>query len=99
VKQKQAGYIRWKPVRQDTCSISDFARNPAAIVRQAQQKGSVTVCRNGRVVGFLISRDRMEAILETLELMGDPDAMKAIRQYEASKARLKDVSCLDDDKG
>ena len=69
------------------------------MIRQAEQKGSVTVSRNGRVVGFLISRDRMEAILETLELMADPDAMKAIREYEAGKTRLKDVSCLDDNKG
>jgi prevent-host-death family protein len=80
-------------------SISDFGRNPAAMVRRAEQKGSVTICRNGRVVGFLVSRDRMEAILETLELTADADAMKAVRQYEAGKARLKDVSCLDDDKG
>ena len=69
------------------------------MVRRAQQKGSVTVSRNGRVVGFLVSRDRMEAILETLELMAEADAMKAIRQYEAGNARLKDVSCLDDNKG
>ena len=69
------------------------------MVRRAEQKGSVTICRNGRVVGFLVSRDRMEAILETLELMADAEAMKAVRQYEAGKARLKEVSCLDDDKG
>ena len=92
-------YKRFKAPSTDTCSISDFGRNPSGIVRQAQQKGAVTICRNGRVVGFLISRDRMEAILETLEFMADPDAMKAIREYEGGKARLKDVSCLNDDKG
>jgi len=75
----------------NTCSISDLGRNPAAAVRRAQQKGSVTVSRNGRVVGFLVSRDRMEAILETLELMADADAMNAIRQYEAGKAQLKEA--------
>ena len=80
----------------NTCSISDFGRNPAAVVRRAQESGSITVCRNGRVVGFLLSRDRMEAILETLELMADAEALKAIRNYEGGKARLKDVSCLDD---
>ena len=65
-------------------------------MRRAEKKGSVTVCRNGRVVGFLISRERMEAILETLEIMANPKAMKAIRDYEAGKTRFKDVSCLDD---
>ena len=66
-------------------------------MRQAEKKGSVTVCRNGRVVGFLVSRERMEAILETLEIMANPKAMQAIRNYEAGKTRLKDVSCLDDE--
>lgn len=76
-----------------------MAKNPAGVIRQAEQKGAVTISRNGRVVGFLVSRDRMEAIMETLEVMADPEAMKAVREYERGKTRLKDVSCLDDDKG
>jgi antitoxin YefM len=80
-------------------SISDIGRQTAAIMRQAEAKGSVTVCRNGRVVGFLVSRDRMEAILETLEIMADPKAMKAIGEHKARKLQFKDVSCLDEDKG
>jgi antitoxin YefM len=76
-----------------------LGRNAPAVVRQAQSKGAVTVSRNGKVVGFLISRDRMEAILETLDIMADPAAMKAIRDYEAGKLKFKDVSCLDDDQG
>jgi hypothetical protein len=39
----------------------------------------------------------MEAIIETLEIMGNPKAMKAIKDYEAGKTRFKDVSCLDED--
>lgn len=40
----------------------------------------------------------MEAMLETLDIMADPDAMKAVRDYEAGKTRFKSVSCLDEDK-
>jgi len=82
----------------NTYSISDLSRNPASIMRRAEQQGAVTVCRNGHIVGFIVSRDRMEAMLETLEIMADPGAMKAIREYEAGKTRFKEVSCLDDDK-
>jgi len=39
----------------------------------------------------------MEAIIETLEIMGNPKAMKSIRDYEAGKAKMKDVTCLDED--
>jgi prevent-host-death family protein len=80
-----------------TCSISDLSRNPAAIVRQSEKKGAVGISRNGRIVGFVVSRDRLEAMLETLDILADPDAMKAIRNYEAGRGRFKDVSCLDDD--
>ena len=45
----------------------------------------------------MISRERMESIIETLEIMANPKAMKAIRNYEAGKAKMKDVSCLDED--
>lgn len=69
------------------------------MIRRAEALGSVTVCRNGRVVGFVVSRDRMEAILETLDVLADPDAMKSIRGHQAGKIRFKDVSCLDAHKG
>jgi len=45
----------------------------------------------------VISRERMEAIIETLEIMGNPRAMKAIQAYEAGKAKFKDVDCLGED--
>ena len=48
-------------------------------------------------MAFLISRDRMEAIIESLEILGNPKAMEAITRYEAGKAKMKDVSCLDED--
>lgn len=40
----------------------------------------------------------MEAMLETLDILADPDAMRAIRNHEAGRARFKDVKCLDEDK-
>jgi hypothetical protein len=48
-------------------------------------------------VAFLVSRERMEAIIETLEIMGHAKAMKAIRAHEAGKGKFKDASCLDED--
>lgn len=81
----------------DTYSVSEIGRHPAEAIRRAEQRGSVTVCRNGRIVGFVVSRDRMEAILETLEIMADHEAMEAIRKYEAGEARFKDANCLDED--
>ncbi len=66
-------------------------------VKRAEREGAIPIARHGRTVAFLVSRERMEAIIESLELMGNPKAMRAIRAYEAGKATMKDVSCLDED--
>jgi prevent-host-death family protein len=80
-----------------TVTISELQAQAPRVVRDAEKQGSVTIARHGRTVAFLISRERMEAIIETLEIMGNSEAMKAIRAYEAGKGRFKDVSCLDED--
>ena len=81
----------------DTCSITDLQREGPAIVRRAEAKGSVSLARNGRTVAYIISRNRMEAIIETLEILGNREAMKAISDYQAGKVKMRDVSALDED--
>ena len=81
----------------DTCSITDLQREGPAIVRRAETKGSVPIARNGRTIAYIISKDRMEAIIETLEIMGNREAMKAISDYEDGKMKMRDVSVLDED--
>lgn len=80
-----------------TVTISELQAQAPRVVRDAEKQGAVTIARHGRTVAFLISRERMEAIIETLEIMGNSEAMKAIRAYEAGKGKFKDVSCLDED--
>jgi len=80
-----------------TVTISELQAKAPSLVREAEKQGAVTIARHGRTVAFLISRERMEAIVETLEIMGNPGAMKAIRDYEAGKGKFRDVACLDDD--
>jgi len=78
-------------------TISELQAEAPRCVRRAEREGALPIARHGRTVAFLISRARMEGIIETLEIMGNAKAMKAIRNYEAGKARMKDVSCLDED--
>jgi len=80
-----------------TVTISQLQAKAPAFVREAEKQGSLSIARHGRTVAFLVSRERMEAIIETLEIMGNPNAMKAIRAYEAGKGKFKDASCLDED--
>jgi len=80
-----------------TVTISELQAQAPRFVREAEKQGAVTIARHGKTVAFLVSKERMEAIIETLEIMGNPKAMKAIRAYETGKARFKDVACLDED--
>lgn len=80
-----------------TVTISQLQAQAPRCVRRAEREGAIPIARHGRTVAFLISRDRMEAIIESLEILGNRKAMKAIRNYEAGKAKMKDVSCLDED--
>ncbi len=52
--------------------------------------------RRGQVAPFLVSRERIESIIETFEIVSNPKAMKAIRAYEAGREEFKDAACLDE---
>ncbi|MBI4324141.1 MAG: hypothetical protein HY674_02640 [Chloroflexi bacterium] len=49
-----------------------------------------------RIAAFLVSKDRMGAIIETMEILANPEAMKSIGDFEQGKSRGKDISCLDE---
>ncbi len=76
-------------------TITDFNAKAAEHVRKAEETGVITITRQGHPIAYLISRDKMESILETLDILANPAAMKAIRDYEAGEMTFKDVTCLD----
>jgi hypothetical protein len=48
------------------------------------------------VKGYLIGRERMEAILETLEILSNRAAGKALGNYEAGKTEFFDLDALEE---
>ena len=66
-------------------------------MRETERRGMLAVTRDGRVEAFLVSRDRVMAMIETMELLSNPKAMKAMRDFESGKARMHPVSVLDED--
>ena len=65
--------------------ISKAKNNLPSLVRSGE---TVTLLEDGEPVAFIISRERMQMILETMEIMANPKAMKAIRDYQAGKAKF-----------
>ena len=80
-----------------TVTVSELQAQTPKIVREAERRGMVAVTRHGRVAAFLISKDRVGAMIETMEILSDSDAMRAIREFEAGKTKMKPVACLDED--
>jgi antitoxin YefM len=79
---------------QSTYSITEAQANFPAIVKAAQDR-PITITRREKVAGYLISPERMEAILESLELLANPQAMKAIHLYEQGKTKFHPLTALD----
>jgi PHD/YefM family antitoxin component YafN of YafNO toxin-antitoxin module len=70
----------------DTFTVSEAQANLPKLVKQ----DSFSISRHGKVVGVYLSKDRIEAMIETMELLGDKKFIKAIRDYEAGRAKFKD---------
>ena len=67
-----------------TFSISEAQAQLPKIVRS---KKLVKISRHNKVEAFLIPRERFEALLETMELLGNPKAIKALRDAREGKTK------------
>lgn len=79
-----------------TVSTTEAQANLPRLLKQLPSTRAVTITNHGRIAGFLISKDRMEAIIETLEILSNTAAMKAIVDFEEGHSKGIDVSDLDE---
>ena len=82
-----------------TYSVTQAQTNLPRLLRDAAKEGSIAITRREETVAYLVSRERMEAITETLDLLGNAKAMHALREYEAGRTKFLPLSALDDDAG
>jgi prevent-host-death family protein len=81
-----------------TYSVTQAQTNLPRLIKEAADEGSIAITRHQETVAYLISRGRMDAIMETLDLLGNPAAMKALRDYEAGRTKFAPLSALNGDK-
>ena len=74
------------PVK-STYTISSAQAQFPAVVRAAQTGRVVGVTKHNETVAFVVSRERMESLIETLELLANPAFVRAWRAEKAGKGK------------
>ena len=69
------------------------------LLRQVEEGETIAISKRDETVAFLIHRARLEALIETIEVLGNPAAIQAIRQHEAGQLTFHPLSDLDEDNG
>ena len=69
----------------------------AKLPRLVRSKHTVSVSSHDKTVAYIVPRERMEALLETMEILANPQAMRAIRRDQSGKGRYLPRSVLDED--
>jgi antitoxin YefM len=72
----------------NTYTIKEAQRNIAAVVRAAERGRLGTITRHQKPVAYVLSPARLSELLETMEILADPKAMKAIRNAEAGRGKV-----------
>jgi len=80
-----------------TYSITHAQSSFPRLVRETGDTGAIAITRHDETVAYLVSRERMESIVETMEILADPAAMSAIRAHEEGKTCLHPVEAIDDE--
>ncbi len=71
----------------DTYQVKDAQRQLPKLLRKAEAGGIATIWRRDKPVAHVIGAARMAAIAETMEILANPAAMKAIRSAKAGRGR------------
>ncbi len=71
-----------------TYSIKEAQSKFAGMVHEAESGAMATITRHDKPVAYVIGADELASLVETMELLANPAARKAIADAEAGKGRL-----------
>lgn len=68
----------------------------AQLVKTAESGRMATITRHDKTVAYVLGEEQLTGLLETMEILADPKAMKAIRDAEAGGGKYFSVDELPD---
>lgn len=64
-------------------AVSRVKRDLLELLKSVEEEdATVAITRNGEAVGVLMSMDRYQGMLETIEILGDKSILKTLKQSE-----------------
>ena len=72
----------------NTYTIKEAQQGIARVVRSAESGRLATITRHQKPVAYVISPAQLNELLETMEVLADAEAMKAIRDAEAGRGKV-----------
>jgi prevent-host-death family protein len=80
-----------------TYSVTQAQSTLPRLVREAESGELVGITRRDETVAYLVSREHLEAIVETMQLLANPRARKAIADHRAGRTRFLPLSAINDE--
>jgi antitoxin YefM len=77
-----------------TYSISKGQSQFPALVRAAQRRGVATITKHDEAVAYVVSREKWEALLESMELLASPAFQRQWQRLRAGKVKYHPVDAL-----
>jgi antitoxin YefM len=78
-----------------TYSVTKAQSALPRLLKDAAKSGTIAITRHDETVAYLVSRERMEAIVETLDILGNSAAMRAVHAYRQGKMKFQPLEDSD----
>ncbi len=79
-----------------TYSVTQAQSQLPGLIKKAETGESVRIRRRDETVAVLISRERLDAMVETMEILANPDAVRAIERHRAGRTHFVGLAALDE---
>jgi antitoxin YefM len=79
-----------------TYSVTQAQAKLPTVLRECVH-GTITITKRDEAVAYVVSRERMETLIETMEILANPKAMEVLRKDRAGKLKYYPLESLDED--
>ncbi len=80
--------VRYNVHMKNTMTATEARKNFFAMLKKIETPGvSVVITHEGHPKGIFLSVDEYESLLETLDIMSDPDTVAALREAKRDKEK------------